>query len=362
MSVRRKRCLQDTRFLRICDFADQAEKGNMRSGKISQAAEERSVLRPLKKTGVLAGEAGYGKDCIFASDGTVRSSVLSAADGFCMPRAEMVLDDAVNRLGSAEEIRLSVDMILPAESDEGRLKELTLRLGQEALKAGAVIENFQARVSGSVTDVIVSVKAEGKTAGYHLPEENGKISAAGLDLVMAGYAGAAGLDLVMAGYAGAAGTAVLERNFHEKLAVRFPEAFLREADRLAENLQTGKIVKTAAPCCFRTVGEGGVFAALWEMCEGLGCGLEADIHRIPIRQQTVEICEYLNRNPYRLYGAGAVLMAVRGGEALAEMLLPEGIKAEVIGRLTEGPGRYIHNREITRCLEKPLADALIEEG
>lgn len=321
----------------------------MRSGKISQAAEERSVLRPLKKAGVLASEAGYGKDCIFASDGTVRSSVLSAADGFCMPGAEMVLDDAVNRLGSAKEVRLSVDMILPEEADEGRLKELTLRLGQEALKAGAVIENFQARVSGSVTEVIVSVKAEGKTAGYRLSEENGNISAAGLDLVMAGYAGAAG-------------TAVLERNFHEKLAARFPEAFLREADRLGENLQTGKIVKMAAPCCFRTVGEGGVFAALWEMCEGLGCGLEADIHRIPIRQQTVEICEYLNRNPYRLYGAGSVLMAVRGGEALAEMLLPEGIEAEVIGRLTEGPGRYIHNREITRCLEKPLADALIEEG
>ena len=76
--------------------------------------------------------------------------------------------------------------------------------------------------------------------------------------------------------------------------------------------------------------------------------MDADIHLIPIRQETIEICEALNRNPYRLYGL--------------RKLKKEGFEAAVIGKLTKGPGRYIRNRDITRCLEKPQCDALFEEG
>ena len=98
------------------------------------------------------------------------------------------------------------------------------------------------------------------------------------------------------------------------------------------------------------------------LCERLSCGMDADIHLIPIRQETIEICEALNRNPYRLYGTGGLLAVVRNGEAILRKLKKEGFEAAVIGKLTKGPGRYIRNRDITRCLEKPQCDALFEEG
>lgn len=40
------------------------------------------------------------------------------------------------------------------------------------------------------------------------------------------------------------------------------------------------------------VTEGGIFGALWEMAEASGVGLEIDLKKIPLRQETVEVCEF----------------------------------------------------------------------
>lgn len=40
------------------------------------------------------------------------------------------------------------------------------------------------------------------------------------------------------------------------------------------------------------LSEGGIFGALWEMADGAGIGLDVALKRIPIQQETVEICEF----------------------------------------------------------------------
>ena len=40
------------------------------------------------------------------------------------------------------------------------------------------------------------------------------------------------------------------------------------------------------------VTTGGIFGALWELAEASGVGLEIELKKIPIRQETVEICEF----------------------------------------------------------------------
>ena len=42
------------------------------------------------------------------------------------------------------------------------------------------------------------------------------------------------------------------------------------------------------------VREGGIFAALWEMAAAKNVGLSVDLKNIPIRQHTIEVCEYFN--------------------------------------------------------------------
>lgn len=59
------------------------------------------------------------------------------------------------------------------------------------------------------------------------------------------------------------------------------------------------------------VSEGGVFAALWEMAEGAGVGLTIDMKKLPLRQETVEVCEFCNVNPYELRSGGSLIIAIR---------------------------------------------------
>ncbi len=63
----------------------------------------------------------------------------------------------------------------------------------------------------------------------------------------------------------------------------------------------------------KDISRSGVFAALWELSEKLQCGFYADLKKIPIRQECIEICEYFDLNPYHLYGQGAILALVPSG-------------------------------------------------
>lgn len=362
----------------------------MQEGKISQAVYERSICRPLHFSGGLSAGAGYGKDCIVDADGQAFAAAggpvapeegsssdmpahtsASCPENETFPTPAMLFAEVLNKLGGAIPRLVFFNLTLPASAQEKSLKKISERLGKMAEKTGVRIGALNVETSSQVKVPLLDAYAAGKlpevfpgdpsTLGKPSEDLRGRRTGNMGESVQENAQ--AGLDLVMAGEAGLAGTAVLERAFHEKLSGHFPERFLEGARIREEDLLTGQAGKRIGNgAVFKSIGRGGVFAALWEMCEALGCGLEADIHQIPIRQETVEICEYLNRNPYRLYGTGALLAAVPDGEEVCRKLCEEGFRAQMIGKLTRGPGRYIHNREITRCLEKPLPDALLMEG
>ena len=99
------------------------------------------------------------------------------------------------------------------------------------------------------------------------------------------------------------------------------------------------------------VSEGGVFGAVWELAERLQAGVEIDLKKIPILQETVEISEYFDVNPYQLRGDGALLFLTHDSAFMIEKLAEEGIKAAVIGRMTEGNDRILVNEDEIRHLE-----------
>ena len=45
--------------------------------------------------------------------------------------------------------------------------------------------------------------------------------------------------------------------------------------------------------CIYPIQEGGVLNALWNYADGIGVGLDIDMRKIPIRQESVEISEFL---------------------------------------------------------------------
>ena len=52
------------------------------------------------------------------------------------------------------------------------------------------------------------------------------------------------------------------------------------------------------------------------MAAGSKVGLDIDLKKIPIRQETVEVCEALGLNPYILMSSGSMMIAVPDGYGL----------------------------------------------
>lgn len=108
------------------------------------------------------------------------------------------------------------------------------------------------------------------------------------------------------------------------------------------------------------VTEGGIFGALWEMAEASGVGLEVDLKKIPIRQETIEVCEVFDLNPYMLISSGSMLIGTSHGNRLVEELARAGIHSAVIGFATEGRDRIVRNGNEKRFLEPPKRDELFQ--
>ena len=101
-------------------------------------------------------------------------------------------------------------------------------------------------------------------------------------------------------------------------------------------------------------------AALWEFAESSDVGMEVDLKKMSIKQETVEVCEYFHLNPYQLTSAGSVLIATDRGEELVSKFAEKGIQATVLGRTTVDKARVILGGEEKRFLDRPAADELLK--
>ena len=169
-----------------------------------------------------------------------------------------------------------------------------------------------------------------------------------------------GNELVVAGAIALYGTARIAREKHEILREHFSEGFLREAENLRTLYGTADEinVKEAGATAFYAMGEGGFLSALWKMAEASQVGLEMDFSKVPIRQETIEICEIFDINPYKLNSEGAVLIGIPAGEALVQELRRMGMMAAVIGQTNAGNDRMLYYNGNGRYLERPAKDEI----
>ena len=161
------------------------------------------------------------------------------------------------------------------------------------------------------------------------------------------------------------GTSVIAKNKKDKLAERFSAGFIQNCVSLWDAYGAGsivwKIAQEADASAFYAMGEGGFLSALWKMAEASEVGLEADFRKVPIRQETIEVCEIFDLNPYKLQADGAVLIGIRGGEALVQRLRNEGFMAEVIGQTKPGDNMEQITADILKFIEEG-ADMVVCSG
>lgn len=173
--------------------------------------------------------------------------------------------------------------------------------------------------------------------------------------------------LVTAGAVALEGTKRLAKTEYEELRKYFSEAFLQEAGKVKEQYGVGECAETsdawkmaeeAGAHALYACGSGGILAAMWKMAEASGVGLSVDLRKIPIRQETIELFERYDLNPYKILSQGAILIGTANGEALVQLLEKKGIPAAVIGVANDGNDRLLYSGENVRFLERPTKDEM----
>ena len=102
---------------------------------------------------------------------------------------------------------------------------------------------------------------------------------------------------------------------------------MEEAEHLFDDASMRKaadIARAAGAVGIHDVREGGIFGGLWELAAAGGVGLDVELKRIPVRQHTIEVCEFFRLNPYMLISGGTLLIVCENGERVAAALAKEG--------------------------------------
>ena len=117
-----------------------------------------------------------------------------------------------------------------------------------------------------------------------------------------------GQDLVVAGTVGKNGVKAALSAKEKEISARFPEWFVKrireQADKKSE--LTPEMLNACGAGEWEEISEGGILAALWAISGAYEQGISFELRKIPVAQETIEICELLDVSPY-LMRSGAYL-------------------------------------------------------
>lgn len=323
----------------------------MKVGKVPEAVLKRSVLKQIQtnRPEVLLG-ASVGEDCAAVALQEDEMFVLSTdpITGTAKDIGHLAIQITLNDLASAgaEPIGVMLTFLLPEKLSEAKLRAMMEQAEAAAHAANVQIMGGHTEVTRVVNQPVISVVGVGKAKKGKL------ISTAGAR---------PGMDIIVTKWIGLEGTSIIAKEKEAELLTRYPAALVETAksfDQYLSVLPEAAVAVKSGVSAMHDVTEGGIFGALWEMAESAGVGLEIDLKKIPIRQETVEVCEFFDVNPYELISSGSMLMAAADGNGIVRALTAAGIPAVCIGKATEGNDRVIVSGEERRFLEPPKADEL----
>lgn len=306
----------------------------MRIGKISESVLKRSVLKRMKRRreDVILG-AGVGEDtAAIATESD--DAILFTTDPVTATTHDMGtygVHIAANNLlaGGARPVGVLCTILLPPNAREIMIKRMMDEVESCCRELDMQILGGHTEVTAAVNQPVLTISGVGKCKKSEVVSIK-KFSS--------------GDSLVMTKWAGAQGAAILAKDHVEELTTRYSRSFLEQAKQSSEELSIEReveIAKRVGVTGMHDVAQGGIYGALWDVASAAGVGFEVDLAKIPIKQETVEICEFFDRNPYQLMSAGCLLLGTRKPDKLMEELTKEGICAEVIGKIVSGNDKVI---------------------
>ena len=352
----------------------------MRIGKVKESILKRSVLRQLHNHSE-QGSPASGEDAgvlfmpefmpEFTPEFSEKNGVAMAVNPvegwtFAAKRAVYGAVNSMLAAGAAPKA-ISLSILMPEEAEEKQLKALIKEIDSLCMQENILVLSGHTAVSPYVSTLILSVTAMGSitenrkdiTANRENNTANKESIADSKGNTKQVAVVNADLDLVVAGTVGREGAAMLAAEYAKRLEERYAPSYIEAAKHLFDDgsmTAVADILQEKEVVSVHDVREGGIFAALWEMAAAANVGLSIDLKNIPIKQHTIEVCEYFNLNPYMLRSGGTLLLACANGARIVEQLKNTGVEAAVIGQTTAGNDRLIRYDDEARFLEPPKMD------
>lgn len=319
----------------------------MRTGRVTQTIWNRSVKKQIQKgnrnsTGKTAWEES-SSELISDEKDFVWSS--TSVSGKAPAQVKYAVIKSAGDL-AAKRVRptaVSVQILFPESSDEQELKNIMRILTEICEETGLAITCVQAESAEYVLRTVIQITAVGVKEN---PKQQTK-------------KWIPGTEIILCGYTGLEGTLRLVEEAEADLRTRFTPSFIEKTKRCKESLiLPEQILKLPEEEESRQCGDGGVLCGLWELAEVEKIGFEIDFSKLALKQETVEICEFFQLNPYLLTSAGSYLVLTEHGEEALEILKNAGVPAVRIGFVKEQNARTLVNGEETRYLDRPAPDEL----
>ena len=322
----------------------------MKVGKLSESTLSKYVLKKVNnvRPEVIVG-AGIGEDC----------TALKIADDEIIVMSTDPITGTAKDIGSlgvyitandiacsgAEIIGIMLTILLPDRTKENELSAIMNDVNSACQALNIQVIGGHTEVTTAVSRPVVSVTGVGKVKEDKLLR-SGQVKP--------------GMDIIMTKAIGLEGTSIIAKEKESELLTHFPESLIDKAKSFDKELLIMKeamLIRDKA-AALHDVTEGGIYGALWELAEASNVGLDIDLKKIRVRQETIEICEYVKINPYKLISSGCLIIAGYDGNGIVDTLTQSGIDAVVIGKATDSNDRRLLNGEDIRFLETPDKDEL----
>ncbi len=323
----------------------------LKTGKVPEAVLKRSIIKQIKtrRSEILVG-AGVGEDCaaIELADDEIFVTSTDPITGTSHDIGSLSVHVTANDIASsgAEVIGIMLSVLLPEGTEEEELKMIMQQVEEVCSRLNIQTVGGHTEVTSVVNQPVITATGIGKVKKDRLITTSGAC---------------VGDDVVVTKWIGLEGTSIIAKEKEERLNRRFSPRFVKTAKDFSDYLsvvEDAKLAVSVGVSAMHDVTEGGILGALWEIAESSKKGLEINLLDIPVRQETVEICEEFGINPYGLISSGSMLITTPRGSDVVKCLKDAGINAAVIGKVTEGNDRVLLGGDSKRFLEPPKSDEL----
>ena len=159
--------------------------------------------------------------------------------------------------------------------------------------------------------------------------------------------------IYMTGFAGAFGTYRMalenESLIRSDFSCCFSDHLIESAEKYLKETETESIFPDSGE--FFAAGSGGLENLFYNLSVEYGEKIVVDLFSIPIRQETVELCELFGLNPYRMDSTGVYICISNDPKKVPAAFFKNPAVPVIIGRTADGRGAFFDMDGDRRCME-----------